>query len=275
MTDAGKTPTSSYGVLRQSHAVTSVDATIEQMQRVGYAVFESGCADEERAAIASNFDEIYESYILQHGRETLAAVDELNTIRAALTLPRSQTGSLALNTILLDNIAGVLEGQFILSQQNGIINPPWEDYNQGSWHRDFPYQHFVSDHPLGLNALYCVDDFTAENGATFVLPGSHKVGVFPSVDYIDRHAVQLEAPAGSYILLDCMLYHAGGPNRTPHSRRAVNQVFNIPFFKQQITLPNNLKRQDYSKREQDILGFHSQEPASIEAYLDSRKIPAL
>ena len=181
-------------------------------------------------------------------------------------------GQLALNKHLIEKVSGILHGQFILNQQNGIINPPRENYNQGSWHRDFPYQHFVSDHPLGLNALYCVDDFTTENGATFVLPGSHKVGAFPSVDFIKSHAVQLEAPAGSYILLDCMLYHTGGPNRTPHPRRAVNQVFNIPFFKQQVNLPKNLKREDYSEQELDILGFRFQEQASVESYLASRNI---
>jgi hypothetical protein len=272
MSGANKVPSSSYGVLRRSDIVTSLEETAEQLQRVGYAVIDSVFTVAERAAIATNFDEIHDIYIQNYGSEALAEIDEHNTIRAALTLPGSQMGQLALNSHLIDNVSGILEGRFILNQQNGVINPPKTSYNQGSWHRDFPYQHFISDQPLGINALYCVDDFTIENGATFVLPGSQKVGAFPSVEYIQRHAVQLEAPAGSYILMDCMLYHAGGPNSTLEPRRAVNQVFNIPFFKQQINLANNLKRQEYSQREQEILGFHLQEPASVSAYLASRKV---
>lgn len=271
MSGTSRIPSSSYGVLKRSHLVTPIDATAEQLQRLGYAVFESCFTVKERAAIASNFDELHDIYIKRHGREALVAIDELNTIRAPLTLPGNQMGQLALNTHLIDNLSGILHGQFILNQQNGIINPPRENYNQGSWHRDFPYQHFVSNQPLGINAIYCVDDFTNKNGATFVLPGSHKEGSFPSVDYTERHAVQLEAPAGSYILMDCMLYHAGGPNSTTQPRRAVNQVFNVPFFKQQINLPNNLKMQDFNNQEQAILGFRFKEPASVEAYLAFRE----
>lgn len=35
------------------------------------------------------------------------------------------------------------------------------------------YQHYVSSSPLAVKALFCVDDFTHENGSTFVLPASH------------------------------------------------------------------------------------------------------
>jgi hypothetical protein len=34
----------------------------------------------------------------------------------------------------------VIQGTFILNQQNGIINPAKEADNQAAWHRDLPYQ---------------------------------------------------------------------------------------------------------------------------------------
>ncbi|HCS29385.1 MAG TPA: phytanoyl-CoA dioxygenase, partial [Spongiibacteraceae bacterium] len=133
-----------------------------------------------------------------------------------------------------------------------------------------PYQHYTSSTPLAVNALFCVDDNTLENGAAFVLPASHKAIAFPSESYLRKNAVQVNAKAGQYILLDCMLFHSGGFNRTAKERRAINHVFSIPYFKQQINLPENMHADDLSPEAQALLGFNFQEPASIASYLASR-----
>jgi ectoine hydroxylase-related dioxygenase (phytanoyl-CoA dioxygenase family) len=82
--------------------------------------------------------------------------------------------------------------------------------------------------------------------------------------------VQVQAKAGSFILLDCMVFHAGGFNNTNLERRAVNHVYNIPYFKQQINIPNNMKGANLSEEEKDILGFNYIEPSSISHYLSTR-----
>ncbi|WP_457831307.1 phytanoyl-CoA dioxygenase family protein, partial [Staphylococcus aureus] len=79
-----------------------------------------------------------------------------------------------------------------------------------AWPRDLPYQHYVSSTPLAVNALFCVDDFTLDNGSTFVIPATHKEINYPSESFVERNAVQVTAKAGQYILLDCMLFHSGG-----------------------------------------------------------------
>jgi ectoine hydroxylase-related dioxygenase (phytanoyl-CoA dioxygenase family) len=115
-----------------------------------------------------------------------------------------------------------------------------------------------------------VDDFTLENGSTFVLPATHKSVNYPSQSYIQRNALQLEARAGQYILLDCMLFHSGGFNRATVERRAVNHVYTVPYFKQQIKLPDLMLHADLNPYQKDLLGFNFQEPASIDSYLDGR-----
>src|SRR5690606_6948986 len=146
--------------------------------------------------------------------------DEFNTIRLLLS-HHSLFVDLATHSLLLELVGKLIYGKYILNQQNGIINPPDERYNQDAWHRDLPYQHFVSDRPIIINALYCVDEFTVENGATYVLPGSHKFSSFPSDEYILKNSIQICAPAGSFIVLDGMLYHRGSKNNTRHARRAI------------------------------------------------------
>jgi ectoine hydroxylase-related dioxygenase (phytanoyl-CoA dioxygenase family) len=264
-------PTASYGILRQNQCDTVLDEAAEQVRHLGYAVIDAGYTADELQGIAEEFNRTRASYVETHGETTLKRLNELHTIRSPLTHGGAAFLNLALNSNLLSMLKRLIAGQFILNQQNGIINPPQEAYNQGAWHRDLPYQHFVSSQPLAIKALFCVDDFTFENGATFVLPASHKAEAFPSASYIQKNAVQVVAKAGSFILLDCMVFHTGGFNSTMQVRRAVNHVYNIPFFKQQINIPMNMVQSDtLSAQVKELLGFKDGEPASIIEYHETR-----
>jgi ectoine hydroxylase-related dioxygenase (phytanoyl-CoA dioxygenase family) len=263
-------PDKAYGVIQQDATSSDIDEAVEQVRRLGYAILDSGYGPQELEEISEAFNAARTRYVREWGEERLKALDEFHTIRALLTQGHPVFRRLAMNRHLIAALQRLIVGKFVLNQQNGIINPPGETYNQAAWHRDLPYQHYVSSTPLAINALYCVDDFTRENGSTFVLPASHKVPAFPTQKYIERNALQVEARAGQYILLDCMMFHSGGRNESARSRRAVNHVYNIPYFKQQINLPGNLDCEDLSEEEKSIMGFHYQEPVSVDAYLASR-----
>src|SRR5262249_26064982 len=158
---------------------------------------------------------------------------EHNTIRAPLAIDKLFL-TLALNPNILTICRRLIADYIVLNQQNGIINPPHgQSYNQGAFHRDLPYQHFVSSHPLAINALFCLDEFTEDNGATYVVPASHKQEAFPSDATVAASQVQICAAAGSFIVLDCMVYHRGGVNRTGRPRRAMNHVYSVPIMRPQ------------------------------------------
>ena len=263
-------PERSYGILDQNKVETALDAVVEQVRNLGYAILESGYSLVELHGISDEFDRTLRHYVETYGESRLRVLNENYTIRSPLAHGGKQFRELALNDSLMAVLRDLIPGKFILNQQNGVINPPQETYNQGAWHRDLPYQHFVSSRPLAVNALFCVDDFTFENGATFVLPASHKSEAFPSENYIDKNAIQVEAKAGSFILLDCMLFHAGGFNSSHSVRRAVNHVYTIPYFKQQINIPKIINDLDLSSEERDIFGFGYVEPSSIAEYLSVR-----
>jgi len=171
------------------------------------------------------------------------------------------------------NICRRMVGDYVvLNQQNGIINPPnGMHYSQGAYHRDLPHQHFVSSRPLAITALFCLDDFTAENGATLVVPGSHRQEAFPSDEVVELVKVQVLAPAGSFIVLDSMVFHSGAVNRSSRERRAVNHVFAAPLIRTQIDLPSALG--DSFTRDSDLrelLGYKTRVPRSIAEYYESR-----
>lgn len=263
-------PTGSYGILETHVAESSLELAIEQLKTLGYAVIDSGLTPLEIVELSNIFDFTYKEYIERFGAETLGDLNEIHVIRAPLLFGNHRFIELALNRNLLEVINSLIKGRFILNQQNGIINPPQESYSQSKWHRDLPYQHFTSSRPLALNAVFCLDDFTSDNGATFVLPGSHKIESLPSEGFIKNNSIQIEAKVGSFIVLDSMVFHAGGANRSIAIRRAVNHVYTIPYFKQQINLSKNLTSSLLSENERSVLGFDFTEPASVEDFLQRR-----
>jgi hypothetical protein len=262
-----------YGVLEQ-HNINNDDVlrAAEEIANVGYSIIDSGYTANQVEAIASTFDLVYSQYLEKYGKSFLEQIDEANGVRLPLSFDKIFF-DLALNATITSLVQCLIRGKFYLNQQNAIVNPPHKRYNQDLFHRDLPYQHFTSSKPLAINALYCVDEFTQFNGATVVIPCSHKSEKFPSDTFIDNHSISIEAPAGSFIVLDCMVFHRGGFNSTQIPRRAVNHVYTIPFFKQQINIPNvvnlasDLSLDDYQR---EILGYKYQTPNGIEDYLNSR-----
>lgn len=271
MSHATSVPQARYGVLEQSVAGDALDLAAEQLRRLGYCVLDGGFTPGELSELSGAFDRLQARYLARHGAGRLAAIDELHTIRAPLLQGEPWFVRLASWPRTLALVARLITGRFLLNQQNGVINPAGQSYNQGAWHRDLPYQHFVSDRPIALNALFCLDAFRADNGATFVLPASHLQPSFPSDDFVARQAIQVTAPAGSFIVLDAMTFHCGGFNASPQARRAVNHVYAIPHIRQQIGLSAGLADVPGLGAEQrSLFGIGTEEPRSIDEYLQRR-----
>jgi ectoine hydroxylase-related dioxygenase (phytanoyl-CoA dioxygenase family) len=72
------------------------------------------------------------------------------------------------------------------------------------------------------NAMWMIDDFTEENGATRLVPGSHLSGRMP--DPAVPHGVATVAatgPAGTAFVFDGRLWHGAGANNSDKPRRGI------------------------------------------------------
>ena len=65
--------------------------------------------------------------------------------------------------------------------------------------------------PITINAIWALSDFRDDNGATRILPGSHKYDRSPEYGK-EYDAVTATMPAGSVMLFDSALWHGGGAN---------------------------------------------------------------
>ena len=89
------------------------------------------------------------------------------------------------------------------------------------------------------NSVWLLDDFTADNGATRVVPGSHRSGKSPRdelSDVRDPHPgeVLLLAPAGTVVVFNSHLWHGGTLNRSSMPRRALHSYFTLRRNSQQL-----------------------------------------
>ncbi|MBV9470330.1 MAG: phytanoyl-CoA dioxygenase family protein [Abitibacteriaceae bacterium] len=102
------------------------------------------------------------------------------------------------------------------------------------WHRDLPYLQHTS--PNLLTCMLCIDPMTAENGATVVCPGSHRIPHDEVKDsdtdmpasQVPENRVTVTCPAGSAVVFHVNLIHGGPPNQTQSKRRNVIGIWSGP-----------------------------------------------
>ena len=134
----------------------------------------------------------------------------------ALGLVKSTIGWPALLGNISANITGPGGGEMVLHADQIFVPEPWPA------------------NPQGVNVAWCVDDFTDENGATRVVPGSHRLNRKPTPDEAAKDSIALEAPAGSIIVMESRVWHKTGNNRTEAQRRAgIFAWYTRPIYRQQ------------------------------------------
>ena len=84
--------------------------------------------------------------------------------------------------------------------------------------------------PWVANVVWMLDDFTGDNGATRVVPGSHQWGKRPEDVLADPAAphpeeVLVTGPAGTLVVMNAHLWHAGTANRTAAPRLALHAFY--------------------------------------------------
>ncbi|MEO0774141.1 MAG: phytanoyl-CoA dioxygenase family protein [Pseudomonadota bacterium] len=267
------TSTPSYGVSMVAPGDSDLDIQEEQIRLLGYTTVDAGLSDAEMDRLSELFHAAaaaYKSSATANGTD-LDALNEGDTVRL---LPQSEPAfwDIVFNAPLHGLLERLLGNYYILNQVNGLINRANNsEYHQAKYHRDLPYQHFTSSRPLAINALFALDDFTLENGATRVIPASHKREAFPPDRLVDATEQQVTVKRGTFIVLDCMVYHAGGKNTSPADRRAINHVFTIPMLRQQLHIPSALGPDvDFTDAQKRILGYGLEEYRSVDEWFSAR-----
>lgn len=103
-----------------------------------------------------------------------------------------------------------------------------------SIHRDqwaFDFFPFPSDHHVQCNTIWALTDFTEDNGATRVIPGSQHLP--DSFEHTVDETVPAEMSAGSCLLYTGKVYHGGGANRSDGTRVGLNITYDVGWLRQE------------------------------------------
>jgi len=101
-------------------------------------------------------------------------------------------------------------------------------------HRDewaFDFFDFPSDYHVQCNTIWAMTDFTEENGATRVVPGSQDWPKRFDVPVTDT--IPAEMSRGSCLLYTGKVYHGGGANRSDAVRVGLNLTYDVAWLRQE------------------------------------------
>ncbi len=123
---------------------------------------------------------------------------------------------------------------------------------------------------FGMSTIWAFDDFTQENGATEIVPGSHLWDDQRQPTDADIHQVIM--PAGSVLVFQGTLLHRGGANRSSTKRLAITPQYCAPGLRQienmVLAVPGELAK-GYSPRIQSMLGYNVIDPGFM-GYVDGQ-----
>ena len=161
-------------------------------------------------------------------------------------------------------LLGVLDqvlGHYQLSAPAGICIGPGEKAQV--LHRDDTIYPVPEPHPpLVVNTMWPLDEFTAENGATRFIPGSHQwePGRQPSLG--DPMEIAVVSPGSALFYLGS-LWHGGGANQTLRPRLGVILEYAAGWLRPQenhcLAVPRDVVR-DLPGRLQELLGYNIYPP---------------
>ncbi len=140
-----------------------------------------------------------------------------------------------------------------------------------AWHADDAYVPVPRPRAmLGVSVIWALDDFTESNGATELVPGSHRWGPGEQAEADDPRAVQARMPAGSAVIFAGTTVHRGGGHRGSGTRLGITPQYCQPWLRQienmPLAVPPEIAR-GYSERVQELLGYDIFEPTFI-GYVD-------
>jgi ectoine hydroxylase-related dioxygenase (phytanoyl-CoA dioxygenase family) len=157
------------------------------------------------------------------------------TKRTGALIARSATArDFVMHPSVLGTVAKVLghASGFQLHLTQLISIGPGEPMQQ--IHRDqwaFDFFPFPNGFEVQCNTIWALTDFTAENGATRVIPGSNHYA--DKLSFVEEQTEPAEMSAGSVLLYTGSLYHGGGANRSGQTRSGLNLTYNLAWLRQE------------------------------------------
>jgi ectoine hydroxylase-related dioxygenase (phytanoyl-CoA dioxygenase family) len=226
----------------------------DALERDGFAVLEGVVEAELIADLLETIDRVMVDADIPFGSNTFLG---LHTRRIFNLLSRDPVfARVPLHPAVLPIVEQVLDEQCLLSSLTAIEMHAGQDAqplhcDDGSIALPRPHA------PVVCVALWALTDFDHANGATRLVPGSHRRDRRPGKGEHAAH-VEAEMPAGSVLLYDGSLWHGGGANSSDDRRVGIVVNHCAGFLRQEenqlLAVPRDLAA-TFPRRLQQMLGY--------------------
>ena len=180
-------------------------------------------------------------------------------------------GKMVTNSVVMQFVRDELGESALLSALLAINLMPGETVQP--WHTDDGYVHVEMPHPsFGISAFWALTDTNKENGATELLPGSHKWDKSKLAKYIKLDDYQsegflghnlseapenekkiIELSAGSLLLTKGTLIHRGGANNSNTPRLVVTPQYCFGWMRQIENMVASVSKESANKLSNEVL----------------------
>jgi ectoine hydroxylase-related dioxygenase (phytanoyl-CoA dioxygenase family) len=242
---------------------STVDGIVARLDRDGYATVADAIPQDQVAAARADLEAI-----LEHTPPGRDDFEGRRTQRVyALFAKTRALDPLSLHPLVLGVLDRVL-GQYQLSAPAGIAIGAGETAQP--LHPDDAIYPLARPHAeLVVNVMWPLEDFTIANGATRIVPGSHRwTERQPGPD---TDTVAIEMPAGTALLYLGSVWHGGGANQTERTRLGVVLHYAVawlrPVENHVLAVPPDAARA-LPERLQELLGYNIYPP--FIGYVDGR-----
>ncbi len=234
-----------------------VDRCMEEIERDGYVIIENLISPELVAEIK---EDLIPRFSYDSGRNNF---EGFKTQRLYAFFEKSLIcNPLVEHPLILGCLDRVFEPNYLLSQLQAINILPGEE--QQPLHHDDLFYRVPRPRPaLGAATIWAIDEFTQQNGATVVIPGSHLWDDRQPTEDDRKNLEPVVMPAGSVVLFLGTLWHAGGANRTDAARLCVSAQYCAPWCRTQENYSLSLSRETVKKCSEHIqrmLGYSIHAP---------------
>jgi ectoine hydroxylase-related dioxygenase (phytanoyl-CoA dioxygenase family) len=243
-----------------------IQKDLKQLQEEGYVILRNKVSSDWLYKLSTAIDNSF----IEHRKIQIKNNNDIQTDGVALHVILNDSIFLEFLKYLQDTgfIKELQENFFdsncILNSFSALDNLPNQPNFSATIHRDLRF--YSGNFPIMINCLVMIDDFTTENGGTYLLPKSHLEERKPSDEEFYTNAIQATGKRGDILIFNANVWHSSAPNKTQQHRRAIPITISKSFMKQLLDYPRAFgydKMDTYDVELQQLLGYHSRVPASL------------
>ncbi|GHD35860.1 phytanoyl-CoA dioxygenase family protein [Halioglobus pacificus] len=243
--------------LRRFSADAALDDIVAALARDGGAIVECVADDDTVAAVNR---ELAPHYLVE-GEKFHNDFNGYRTSRLSAILAISPASAALIAHPLVMAVADAILGPhcecYRIGSTTAIQIQPGEGNQELHQDDDF-YPMRIPGVEYQLGAMWSLDDFTVENGATRVVPRSHWTGDAPEAP--GDEAVQAVMPVGSLLLYFGSTWHGGGSNNSEASRSGLINTYTLGWLRQEenqyLAVPREIADQ-YPENVRRLMGYQS------------------